>query len=115
MLAYVEALREKTALPDLTTVMGSRTQPTTGRPKATVWEVAKLMQERRVTTVCVMDKALAGTATNAPRIAGVFSSKGVVLRAIAAGLDERCQSFDPTPRHRPSFDNHSRCIEKDAQ
>ena len=91
MLAYVEALREKTALPDLTTVMDSRTEPATVGPKATVREVAKLMKERRVTAVCVMENAPAGAANNVPRIAGIFTSKDVVLRVIAAGLDAgRC-------------------------
>lgn len=91
MLAYVEALREKTALPDLTTVMDSRTQPATVGPKATVREVAKLMKERRVTAVCIMENPPAGAATNVPRIVGIFTSKDVVLRVIAAGLDAgRC-------------------------
>ena len=85
MLAYVDALREKTALPDLTTVMDSRTQPATVGPRTTVKEVAKLMRERRTTAVCVME------GTTAPRIAGIFTSKDVVLRVIAAGLDaSRC-------------------------
>ena len=84
MLAYVEALREKTALPDLTTVMDSRTQPATVGPKAT-------MKERRVTAVCIVENAPAGAAINVPRIAGIFTSKDVVLRVIAAGLDAgRC-------------------------
>lgn len=91
MLAYVEALREKTALPDLTTIMDSRTQPATVGPKATVRAVAKLMKERRVTAVCVMENAPADAPTNVPRIAGIFTSKDVVLRVIAAGLDAgRC-------------------------
>jgi CBS domain-containing protein len=46
------------------------------------------MKERRTTAVCVMEGATAGTA---PRIAGIFTSKDVVLRVIAAGLDSgRC-------------------------
>ncbi|KAI1797663.1 CBS-domain-containing protein [Ganoderma leucocontextum] len=90
MLSYVEALREKTALPDLTTLMDSRTQPATVGPKTTVREVAKLMKERRTTAVCVMEPAAPGQAT-AARIAGIFTSKDVVLRVIAAGLDAtRC-------------------------
>jgi CBS domain-containing protein len=94
MLAYVEALREKTALPDLTTVMDSRTQPATVGPKATVREVAKLMKEKRVTAVCVMENATIGppgSNPGLPRIAGIFTSKDIVLRVIAAGLDSgRC-------------------------
>ena len=88
MLAYVEALREKTALPDLTTVMDSRTQPATVSPKTTVREAAKLMKERHTTAVCVMEAGLGGAP---PKIAGIFTSKDVVLRVIAAGLDPgRC-------------------------
>ena len=47
MLAYVAALRDRTALPDLTSVMDSRTVPATVTPKTTVREAAKLMKERR--------------------------------------------------------------------
>jgi CBS domain-containing protein len=85
MLAYVEALREKTALPDLTTVMDSRTQPAVVGPRATVREVARLMRERRTTAVCVMEPTTTPGAP--PKIAGIFTSKDVVLRVIAAGLD----------------------------
>ena len=86
MLAYVDALREKTALPDLTTVMDSRTQPATVTPKTTVREVARLMKERRVTAVCVMENT-PGSDSVHPKIAGIFTSKDIVLRVIAAGLD----------------------------
>ncbi|KAF9073762.1 hypothetical protein BDP27DRAFT_1215533 [Rhodocollybia butyracea] len=92
MLAWAEKLRERTALLDLTTVMDSRTQPATVGPKTTVHEIAKLMKERRTTAVCVME----GVATSpgmqtTSRIAGIFTSKDVVLRVIAAGLDAgRC-------------------------
>ena len=85
MLAYVEALREKTALPDLTTVMDSRTQPAVVGPRATVREVARLMRERRTTAVCVMEPTTTPGAH--PKIVGIFTSKDVVLRVIAAGLD----------------------------
>ncbi|KAF8322439.1 hypothetical protein F5887DRAFT_1147972 [Amanita rubescens] len=91
MLAWAEKLREKTALSDLTTVMDSRTQPATVGPKTTVREVAKLMKERRTTAVCVMEQPSPATPTAHPRIAGIFTSKDVVLRVIAAGLDAgRC-------------------------
>ncbi|KAI0082253.1 CBS-domain-containing protein [Panus rudis PR-1116 ss-1] len=93
MLSYVEALREKTALPDLTTIMDSRTQPATVGPKTTVREVAKLMKERRTTAVCVMEPVspAAGLPGAPPKIAGIFTSKDIVLRVIAAGLDAtRC-------------------------
>ncbi|GJJ09577.1 hypothetical protein Clacol_003800 [Clathrus columnatus] len=90
MLAYVEALKEKTSLPDLTTVMDSRTQPATVGPRTTVRDAAKLMKEYKTTAVCVMENP--GTQNTGPaKIAGIFTSKDVVLRVIAAGLDPgRC-------------------------
>ncbi|KAH9026706.1 hypothetical protein EDB83DRAFT_2656029, partial [Lactarius deliciosus] len=54
-------------------------------PRATVRDVARLMRERRTTTVCVMEPTT--TPSSHPRIAGIFTSKDVVLRVIAAGLD----------------------------
>ncbi|KAJ7900117.1 hypothetical protein B0H14DRAFT_2672359 [Mycena olivaceomarginata] len=94
MLAWAEKLREKTALPDLTTVMDVRSHPATVGPKTTVREAARLMKERRVTAVCVME-SVSNPATPGlgatERIAGIFTSKDVVLRVIAAGLDAgRC-------------------------
>ncbi|PVF98301.1 CBS-domain-containing protein [Serendipita vermifera] len=89
MLAFVESLRDKTALPDLTTVMDARTHPATVGPRTTVREAAKLMKENRTTAVCVMEAAAAGGGP--PKIAGIFTSKDIVLRVIAAGLDPgRC-------------------------
>jgi CBS domain-containing protein len=93
MLAWAEKLREKTALPDLASIMDSRTHPATVSPKTTVREVAKLMKERRTTAVCVMENVnptSPGMVTTS-RIAGIFTSKDIVLRVIAAGLDAgRC-------------------------
>jgi len=88
MLAFAEKLRERTALPDLTTIMDSRTQPATVGPKTTVRDVARLMKERRTTAVCVMEGGppIPGV-VGPPKIAGIFTSKDVVLRVIAAGLD----------------------------
>ncbi|KAG5341384.1 hypothetical protein C0989_011095 [Termitomyces sp. Mn162] len=91
MLAWAEKLREKTALPDLTTVMDSRTQPATVGPKTSVREVAKLMKEKRTTAVCVMEAVGSNGTAGGSRIAGIFTSKDIVLRVIAAGLDAgRC-------------------------
>jgi len=87
MLAYVENLRERTALPDLTSVMDSRTNPATVSPRTTVREATKLMKEFRTTAVCVMEKG----PNSEEKIVGIFTSKDVVLRVIAAGLDPgRC-------------------------
>ncbi|QRW00405.1 CBS and PB1 domain protein [Ceratobasidium sp. AG-Ba] len=88
MMSYVASLREKTALPDLTTVMDARTQPAMVNPRTTVREAAKLMKENRTTAVCVMEPGQHG---GHAKIVGIFTSKDVVLRVIAAGLDPgRC-------------------------
>ncbi|CAK5279982.1 unnamed protein product [Mycena citricolor] len=93
MLAWAEKLREKTALPDLTTVMDVRSHPATVGPKTTVRDAARLMKERRTTAVCVMETVhpIAPGQVPMEKIAGIFTSKDVVLRVIAAGLDSaRC-------------------------
>ncbi|KAJ6519606.1 hypothetical protein C8R45DRAFT_852671 [Mycena sanguinolenta] len=89
MLAWAERLREKTALPDLTTVMDVRSHPATVGPKTTVRDAARLMKERRTTAVCVMESVNPSTPGlgSSEKIAGIFTSKDVVLRVIAAGLD----------------------------
>lgn len=98
MLAYVDALRDRMALPDLTSVMERGSSPPTVTPRTSVREAARLMKERRTTAVCVMEtnsgtSAVSGVSTNGsiPKIAGIFTSKDIVLRVIAAGLDAgRC-------------------------
>jgi CBS domain-containing protein len=78
--------------------MDARANPPTVTPRTSVREAAKLMKERRTTAVCVME-ANAGTSAISgqsgsgaiPKIAGIFTSKDIVLRVIAAGLDaSRC-------------------------
>ena len=99
MLAYVDALKEKMAQPDLTSVMDLHIAPPTVTPRTSVRDAARLMKERRTTAVCVMEtnttssqiSGSAGAGNGIPRIAGIFTSKDVVLRVIAAGLDaQRC-------------------------
>ncbi|KAL7410309.1 hypothetical protein BDY24DRAFT_407858 [Mrakia frigida] len=86
MLAYVDSLKEKMALPDLTTVMDQSKPPPTVGPRTSVREAAMLMKERRTTAVCVME-----VVGGVQKIVGIFTSKDVVLRVIAAGLDsQRC-------------------------
>lgn len=98
MLAYVESLRDKMALPDLTTIIDSRGSPPVVSPRTSVREAARLMKERRTTAVCVMEpnsgtSVMSGNTSSSghPKIAGIFTSKDIVLRVIAAGLDAgRC-------------------------
>ncbi|KAI7902520.1 uncharacterized protein BX663DRAFT_511322 [Cokeromyces recurvatus] len=73
---YMEALRDKMSCPDLTTVL-DYSNPVQVPVKAQVREVAKLMKEYHTTAVLVMDHG---------GLAGIFTSKDIVLRVIAAGL-----------------------------
>ncbi|KAI8886025.1 CBS-domain-containing protein [Backusella circina FSU 941] len=73
---YMEALRDKMSCPDLTTVL-DHAGPVQVPVKAQVREVAKLMKEYHTTAVLVMDHG---------GLAGIFTSKDIVLRVIAAGL-----------------------------
>ena len=68
MVQYMETLREKMMCPDLSSVLDGSPAAEVN-VKATVKEAAKLMKERRVTAVLVMDQ-------NGVDIAGIFTSKG---------------------------------------
>ena len=99
MIAYVDALREKMALPDLQSVLDARTHPATVSVRTSVKDAAKIMKEHRTTAVCVMDNLttvgsgghVSHNVDGHQRIAGIFTSKDIVLRVIAAGLQpDRC-------------------------
>ena len=99
MLQYIEALRDKMALPDLSSILDSRTLPCCVSVRTTVREAAKMMKEHHTTAVCVMESintpssASSAAGSNSGivqgKIAGIFTSKDVVLRVIAAGLDPK--------------------------
>ncbi|KAG1232161.1 hypothetical protein G6F35_001558 [Rhizopus arrhizus] len=76
LVQYMEALKDKMSCPDLTTVL-DHAGPVQVTMKAQVREVAKLMKEYHTTAVLVMDHG---------GLAGIFTSKDIVLRVIAAGL-----------------------------
>lgn len=77
ILEYVETLRQKMSGPDLSTVLDG-TPPVVVTVRTSVAEAAALMREHHTTAVLVMER---------DSIAGIFTSKDVVLRVIAAGLD----------------------------
>lgn len=81
-MAYVEALRDKMSFPDLGSILDARTTAATVGVKTSVKDAARLMREHHTTAVCVMEN-------DGKKIAGIFTSKDVVLRVIAAGLDAR--------------------------
>ena len=78
MLQYLSDLRAKMAGPDLSTILETTPPPVLVNVRTTVREAAALMKENHTTAVLVMDRE---------RIAGIFTSKDVVLRVIAPGYD----------------------------
>ncbi|KAI8073949.1 hypothetical protein BC940DRAFT_289605 [Gongronella butleri] len=80
LVQYMEVLREKMACPDMTTVMDLR--PVEVNYKVNVREIAKMMKECHTTAVLVMKRH---------NLTGIFTTKDIVLRVIAAGLNpETC-------------------------
>ncbi|KAK3168056.1 hypothetical protein OEA41_004502 [Lepraria neglecta] len=77
IIQYVEALRQKMSGPTLESVLNGQ-PPTTVSVRTTVKEAAVLMKENHTTAVLVQDQG---------SITGIFTSKDVVLRVIAPGLD----------------------------
>nr|CAG8491842.1 10743_t:CDS:2 [Entrophospora candida] len=78
VLQYMSVLREKMACPDLATVLDG-SPPVQVGTRNSVRDAARLMREYGTTAVLVMD--------DHNMIAGIFTSKDIVLRVIAAGLD----------------------------
>ena len=77
IIQYVEALRSKMSGPTLESVLNGL-PPTTVSVRTSVKEAAQLMKENHTTAVLVQDQGA---------ITGIFTSKDVVLRVIAPGLD----------------------------
>ncbi|KAH8592317.1 hypothetical protein B0O99DRAFT_597363 [Bisporella sp. PMI_857] len=77
IIQYVETLRAKMSGPTLESVL-TGVPPTTVSVRTSVKEAAALMKENHTTAVLVQDGG---------QITGIFTSKDVVLRVIAPGLD----------------------------
>ncbi|KAI0023457.1 hypothetical protein F4780DRAFT_769301 [Xylariomycetidae sp. FL0641] len=77
IIQYVEALRSKMSGPTLESVLNGM-PPTTVSVRTSVKEAAMLMKENHTTALLVQDQG---------QITGIFTSKDVVLRVIAPGLD----------------------------
>ncbi|KAI9694301.1 MAG: hypothetical protein M1820_009060 [Bogoriella megaspora] len=77
IIQYVEAVRTRMSGPTLESVL-TGLPPTTVTVRTTVKEAAQLMKENHTTALLVQDQG---------SITGIFTSKDVVLRVIAAGLD----------------------------
>jgi len=93
IIQYVEAIRQKMSGPTLETVL-TGLPPTTVSVRTSVKEAASLMKENHTTAVLVQDQG---------SITGIFTSKDVVLRVIAAGLDPATCSVVRVMTPHPDF------------
>ncbi|CAO3590826.1 unnamed protein product [Absidia cylindrospora] len=76
LVQYMETLRDRMSCPDLNSVLDDSV-PAEVNVKTNVREVARLMKEHHTTAVLVTDRE---------GLAGIFTTKDIVLRVIAAGL-----------------------------
>ncbi|KAK4983442.1 hypothetical protein LTR50_007217 [Elasticomyces elasticus] len=93
IIQYVEAIRTKMSGPTLESVLNGL-PPTTVSVRTSVKEAAVLMKENHTTAVLVQDQG---------SITGIFTSKDVVLRVIAAGLDPATCSVVRVMTPHPDF------------
>ena len=93
IIQYVEAIRNKMSGPTLESVL-TGLPPTTVSVRTSVKEAAQLMKENHTTAVLVQDQGA---------ITGIFTSKDVVLRVIAAGLDPTTCSVVRVMTPHPDF------------
>lgn len=85
---YAEVLREQLACPDLAGLLASQSaSPPVVGMRATILEAAQKMREHRETAVLVFDSDQQGQIGELGTLAGIFTSKDLVLRVLAAGLD----------------------------
>ncbi|KAG9250551.1 ribosomal protein subunit S4 [Emericellopsis atlantica] len=93
IIQYVETLRSKMSGPTLESVLNG-IPPTTVSVRTSVKEAAALMKENHTTAVLVQDQGA---------ITGIFTSKDVVLRVIAPGLDPATCSVVRVMTPHPDF------------
>lgn len=83
IIQYFENLKNLIEGPTLNDMLDESTIPVYIDIKATAYDAAILMKEHRTTAVLVKDSK------NNDEVNGIFTSKDVVLRVIAAGLDPK--------------------------
>ncbi|KKZ64692.1 hypothetical protein EMCG_09415 [[Emmonsia] crescens] len=93
IIQYVEALRQKMSGPTLESVLNGL-PPITVSVRTSVTEAAALMKENHTTALLVQDQG---------SITGIFTSKDVVLRVIAPGLDPNTCSVVRVMTPHPDF------------
>ncbi|KAG7927176.1 hypothetical protein KL925_002547 [Ogataea polymorpha] len=97
VIKYFENLKNLVSGPTLNSVLSERTIPVCCDIKTTVHEVAILMRDNRTTAVLVKDSK------NKDEVTGIFTSKDIVLRVIAAGIDPRTCSVIRVMTPKPSY------------
>ncbi|KAH1366835.1 hypothetical protein KXX63_002420 [Aspergillus fumigatus] len=93
IIQYVEALRSKMSGPTLESVLDGL-PPTTVSVRTSVRDAATLMKEHHTTALLVQDQG---------SITGIFTSKDIVLRVIAPGLDPATCSVVRVMTPHPDF------------
>lgn len=93
IIQYVEALRSKMSGPTLESVLDGL-PPVTVSVRTSVKEAASLMKEHHTTALLVQDQG---------SITGIFTSKDIVLRVIAPGLDPSTCSVVRVMTPHPDF------------
>ncbi|KAJ5582092.1 hypothetical protein N7535_000712 [Penicillium sp. DV-2018c] len=93
VIQYVEALRSKMSGPTLESVLDGM-PPVTVSVRTTVKDAAALMKEHHTTALLVQDQG---------SITGIFTSKDIVLRVIAPGLDPSTCSVVRVMTPHPDF------------
>lgn len=84
VLKYLESLKSVMNGPTLESVLDDNTAPSYINVKTSVYEAAILMKENKTTAVLIKDSN--------DEVTGIFTSKDVVLRVIAAGLEPKTVS-----------------------
>ncbi|KAF3990933.1 hypothetical protein FT663_00869 [Candidozyma haemuli var. vulneris] len=101
---YFQDLKQKMDGPTLESVLDHSTHTVYTTVKSSVYEATILMRENRTTAVLVKD-------TN-DTVSGIFTSKDVVLRVIAAGLDPKKCSVVRVMTPQPDFANSKLSIQQ---
>lgn len=101
---YFENLKNKMNGPTLGSVLDATTTPIYSTVKTSVFDATVLMKENKTTAVLIKD-------TN-EEVAGIFTSKDVVLRVIAAGLDPKKCSIVRVMTPQPDVAKHDLSIQE---
>lgn len=101
---YFETLKNKMNGPTLDSVLDNSTFANYCSMKTSVYEATVLMKDHKTTAVLVKD--------NYDKVNGIFTSKDVVLRVIAAGLDPKTCSIVRVMTPQPDVADQSLSIQE---